>query len=262
MRVREHCIRDIAGFTRAPRQHIVDCFGTPKAVGGLGLEVGSKRWRRVEEQEDEPAPFETRRVSRTDPERVPGAVRKAATDSIRSHGGLFRRLDFARAAADGMLASVQGQSWDAAENTLSTIKPVEQSFHAARMLGGKTVDFTAPRSAVDPLFLAPMLRVALKLGWHFIEKLIDVTDRNRCWLRYKAWPRSVWFDWMVGRIGPKAHDAWGMGSVVASALKDDLGREMLVPAGRMTRDGITQGMLWSELASRSLRLSEKMWMGA
>jgi hypothetical protein len=261
-RVREHCIRDIAGFTRAPRKHIEDCFGTPKAVGGLGLEVGARRWRRVVEQEEEETAFEVRRVSRTDPERVPPEVRRVAATNLATHGGPFRDIKLARAASEAMLTAVQGQTWSAAVEVEAKIEPVSEKVEVARMMDGRSVDFSPPRTEVDPIFLPAMLRVAMKDGWTAIEKLIHVLDRKKSWLRYKAWPRSVWFDWLVGRIVPKAHDAWGLGAVVAAAMKADLGRSLVIPAGRVAKSSIVQGLLWSELASYQLRSYEKGWMGA
>lgn len=261
-RVREHCIRDIAGFTRAPRPHIESCLGTPKSLGGLGLEQGRGVWFRVVEEEFPDQEYEARRVSATDADKVPRHVRYAAAESMRSHGGIFRAPGMADAAAAGMLSGVQGAGWNASLEVRIRFERVVQKVVLSRLCDGRSVNFSPPRPLVDPIFLPNMLRVAMRVGVHAVSKLIDPRDRDLCRGRYMAWPRNVWFDWVVGRISPKAHDQWGLGSVVAAAMKSDLGHELWLPAGRVSRDSIVQATLWSELASHQLRVSEKVWMGA
>jgi len=259
--VREHCIRDIAGLTRSPRQHIEACLRTPKAYGGLGLESGRGKWFRVVEEEVDDAKWETRRVAKTDPERVPDTVRRQATINMRSHGGVFSDRALASAAADAMLAGVQGPSWGAEMDSQSRLERVDDAMSLARQIDGREIDFTPPKTSVDGMFLSGMLRALLKRGWDAMSVLFDATDVGRAEMRYRAWPRNVWFDWVTGSIRPTPHDAWGLASAVSQAMKSDMGSGLIIPAGRVSRDSIRQGRAWGEAASMALRLDEKVWMG-
>jgi hypothetical protein len=260
--VRPHVINDVCGFTRAPRQHVEDVLATPKAVGGLGLEtrVGGK-WRAVREDffSDE-GPFETRRVARSDPERVPSRVRATAARNIASHGGIFTDKQVARAAADGVLAGVQGTSWNAAIDARVTIEPVEVPL-VPRITQGRFVNVAPPATTIDPIFLAPVLRVMLKRGWSGVARLFAERDRELVRVRWSAWGRSVWFDWVTGKLKPKGWSDWNMGSVVASAVADAVGYELWFPPGKATRDAVRVGMLVTEAHSRRYHAEDMEWMG-
>jgi hypothetical protein len=261
-RVREHCIRDIAGFTRASRGEVVDLLRTPKSLGGLGLETGKCTWRKVDESALQESEFETRRVGRTDPERVPRAVRRVAETNMRSLGGLLADRVVAGGAAEGVLGGVTGASWNAEVDTKTRIELVSTQVDVARGMDGKSVDFTPPRSLLDPIFLPTVLRRVMRSGVQRVLELFDPLARAQVHTRWKAWPRNVWFDWVVGRVKGKGCDRWGLGPAVMAAISGDLGWQLWVPAGRLSRSSIEQGMLWTELMSRELRRDEAQWMGA
>jgi len=232
-----------------------------KSVRGLGLESGRGKWFRVVEEEVDDAKWETRRVAKTDPERVPDTVRRQAAINMRSHGGVFSDRALAAAAADAMLAGVQGPSWGAEMDSQSRLERVDDAMSLARQIDGREIDFTPPKTSVDGMFLSGMLRALLKRGWDAMSVLFDATDVGRAEMRYRAWPRNVWFDWVTGRIRPTPHDAWGLASAVSQAMKSDMGSGLVIPAGRVSRDSIRQGRAWGEAASMALRLNEKVWMG-
>jgi hypothetical protein len=263
-RVREHCIRDIAGFTRASREEVIDLMRTPKAVGGLGLESGPCIWRQVREDDLLGKEQEGRITAATDPERVPRSVRRTAEKSMASHGGIFSDRDVAAGAADGVLMGVQGGSWNAEKEVDIRIRRVPDStkFSLARGLDGKDIDFKPPKATIDAMFLPSVLRRLLKRGVESVMTLFSPDDHERVRLKWQAWPRNVWFDWVCGRIKGVIGDEWGMGPVVAAALGDELGWHVWVPAGRLSRDSISQGMLWTEFASKKLLRDEREWMGA
>lgn len=263
-RVREHCIRDIAGFTRASRSEVVDLLRTPKSLGGLGLEVGPCTWRQVREDDLLGKEQEGRIVAATDPERVPRAVRRVAERNMASHGGVFSDRDVAAGAVEGVLMGVQGGSWGAEKPVDIKIRRVSNvaNISLARAFDGKDVDFKPPAYTVDPMFLPSVLRRKLKAGLDSVLGLFDPGDRERVSARWKAWPRNVWFDWVCGRLKGVVGDEWGMGAVISAAIGDELGWHVWVPAGRLSRDSINQGLLWTEIASKNLLRDERGWMGA
>jgi hypothetical protein len=260
--VREHAIRDVCGFTRAPRQHVEDLLATPKSVGGLGLEVGpSRRWRRVvEDNVSADGPFETRRVALTDAEKVPARVRQIATSNIQTHGGLFADRGVARAAADAVLSGVQGTSWGAQMDTLIRIESVEVK-PVAHLLDGRFVNVAPPRATIDPMFVPSVLRELMKGGWKSVSQLFFPRDHERIRTRWSAWSRAVWFDWVTGRLKPKGWSDWRMGSVVASAVSDAVGYQLWLPRGKVSRDSVTVGMLATESHSRRYHAEDLQWMG-
>jgi hypothetical protein len=260
--VREHAIRDICGFTRAPRQHVEDLFHTPKSVGGLGFEVSrSTRWRRVVEENVSPdTGFETRRVAMTDPDKVPRRVRDLATANMRSHGGVFRDEGVARAAADAVLAGVQGTSWNAVLDTQIRIERVEAA-STAHLLGGRFTDVSPPRLTIDSIFVAPVLRALMRRGWSAVAGLFDERDLARVRVRWSGWSRNVWFDWVTGRLKPKGWSDWRMGSAVASAVSDAVGYDLWLPPGKVDGRSVGVGMLATEVHSRRFHAEDLVWMG-
>jgi hypothetical protein len=260
--VRHHAINDVCGFTRAPRQHVEDLLATPKAVGGMGLETRANgKWRAVREDflADE-GPFEARRVARTDPERVPPKVRASAAANMASHGGVFSDMAVARAAADGVLVGVQGTSWGAALDQKVSIETVNV-IPVPHLLFGKFVNVAPPRTTIDPIFLAPVLRVMIRRGWEAVAGLFEHRDRELVRSRWSSWGRSVWFDWVTGKLKPKGWTDWRMGSVVASAVSDAVGYELWLPPGKPTRDAVVAGMLATEMHSRRYHREDMEWMG-
>jgi len=260
--VREHAIRDVAGFVRAPRKHIEDLLATPKAVGGLGMEVrAGGKWRCVDESAiREDGPFETRRVAATDPDRVPPKVRRVAVASMQSHGGHLRDYDHAAGAAEAVLAGVQGQSWSAELDSKVSIKPVAVR-SVPGLLTGHFVDVSPPKVVIDAMFLAPVLRRLLKRGWEAVSELFHPSDKARVRARWSAWSRGVWFDWVCGRLKPKGWADWRMGSVVASAVSSAVGYQLWTPRGKLTNDTVAAGMIATEAHSRRYHAEDLVWMG-
>ena len=219
-------------------------------------------WRRVDESNLAVGEFEGRVVAKTDPERVPRAVRRVAEANVRSLGGLLADRTVAGGAAEGVLGGVTGASWGAAMSTKTSLEVVNTKVSLARGLDGREIDFKPPKSLLDPVFLPSVLRRVLKRGIDSVLELFEHREREKVRTRWAAWPRNVWFDWACGRVKGKGRDAWGLGSVIAAAISSDLGWRLWVPAGRLSRDTLLQGMVWTELASKELRRDESEWMGA
>jgi len=260
--VREHAIRDVVGFTRLPRKHVEDALATPKSVGGLGMEVrpGAK-WRRVvEESIVDDGVFDGRKVLATDPEQVPPSVRRVATKNIQSHGGMLADPVIAGAAADAVLAGVQGVSWAKPKDSRIRIEPVEVRATGG-LLEGRFVGVKPPKTTIDPMFIAPVLRKLLTRGWDAVKDLFAPRDFELVKARWYAWSRNVWFDWVTGRLKPKGWSDWMMGSVVASAVSDAIGFNLWLPRGKVTRQAVVIGMLATESHSRRYHAEDLVWMG-
>lgn len=235
----EHCLRDICGLLRCNKQEANRLLHTPTTLGGLGWTTGENRdGGYLGLKEHKRIMVGGREVVATDVEKIPRMVRRLAVANLMTHGGLLKTKVMSDAAFEGIATGVQGFEKEDVKVQLVDLKEPELPKNWAHEADSY---FTPkpPRTLIDPMMLEPLVR-------RFVDKkddvkLEDIFERAEIpmiRLRYRRWNRTVWFDWVTGRLTPTVGRRWGDAPDVLAHLKEKLIDRGLIPTGKVKLERI------------------------
>lgn len=263
-RCRDHLVRDLCGMVRCQRADVEDLLRTPKAAGGLGMELvraydAPIRWLKLLEQEHTGEAWEKRRTALTDVARVPKDVLAMAEANMRTRGGALADAEFASGAAVALLESVEGQGWKASADQRSVLVAT-QVIRPVVYVPAPVRHARPPDLTVDTTFARSIISKLLPGGWEKVKEIID--PRHRLWahMYWRSWSRNVWVDWVTGSLKASAHAAWGLASEIQSEMQAVLDSRSLLHHGKVTRMSVMRNALRLELHSLGLLPDEKSWV--